>query len=481
MKPHVTARNHSSIVDKLFKRNSRCLNIVSSLNQEIVDYIEYRGLAQLQDHTRDRRRHLKQPWLCLKGLSTPLWDDSCFARSVWRSNANGIQKQVSEPTETLPSQVIIDRFNLPSVAGILTLKLSPIIMDSVSAVAIPGASAGFSFCIDSIFNGNPSRNVFSIMLFILFAVFFRSIDTSRRKASMCSAFPLSTLLERNFLFVSQLNVKPDITILLGSLLLWEESETHTFLPRLKQSIDRAVGNMRTELTVPINDLKSVVDGYNDSIKKVERELTKANPLSVYNFLTDREVPGSLQHKRIFFNDRYFSMAAKQVVLWPWPLILPPTVIENLDTGVTNSTYLKTFFQDDIDSFKVGHLNCCSSRPSINSVKLDKIEMILGDEALDILMKSGVPLVFRFLHCAEILNSLYLGSTNGVLSDSLCECSSLLELSKTILVVYNNHYNYYINVFSGFLHFSLSYIIGWEALTGNYLVQLTLGVVLYVEE
>uniref|UniRef100_A0A1A9UHZ6 Reverse transcriptase domain-containing protein n=1 Tax=Glossina austeni TaxID=7395 RepID=A0A1A9UHZ6_GLOAU len=39
-----------------------------------------------------------------------------------------------------------------------------------------------------------------------------------------------------------------------------------------------------------------------------------------------------------------------------------------------------------------------------------------------LMRSGVPLVlfekFRFLHCAEILNSLYLGSINGVLSDRL---------------------------------------------------------------
>lgn len=41
----------------------------------------------------------------------------------------------------------------------------------------------------------------------------------------------------------------------------------------KQSIVRAVRDMRTELTVPINDLKSVMDGYDDSIKKVEHELT----------------------------------------------------------------------------------------------------------------------------------------------------------------------------------------------------------------
>uniref|UniRef100_A0A1A9UHZ5 Uncharacterized protein n=1 Tax=Glossina austeni TaxID=7395 RepID=A0A1A9UHZ5_GLOAU len=218
-------------------------------------------------------------------------------------------KETGVRAETLPSKVIIYRFGLPSVAGILTLKLSSIIMDSVSAVAIPWTSA--------------------------------------RKASMCLAFPLSTLLERNFLFVSRLNVKLDITILLGSLLLWEESETlnstnaklishnveesrwqlsvdnavQQIKRELKQSIDRAVRVMRTELTVSIHDLKSVVDGYNDSIKKVEHdltsristlkaEITKANTLSAYNFVTDREMTGSVQHKRIFFNDRCSPTAGK---------------------------------------------------------------------------------------------------------------------------------------------------------------------------
>lgn len=75
---------------------------------------------------------------------------------------------------------------------------------------------------------------------------------------------------------------------------------------------------------------------------------------------------------------YFSLPGTGLIIH-WLLLLAPRHNIGFNgSGVGNSSYLETFFQDDIGRLKNSHLNCRSIRLSINFVKLAEIRIILRD-------------------------------------------------------------------------------------------------------